>query len=879
MEVAESEGCSAGHAASLLGHQQNYTGQANNKATKIKIIAGVILILLMAVIIAVVFVLKLHCDLKVSTCRNRCLSEKRSISATCYCDTACVNEGNCCLDYTEVCVEPSRLWTCSKFRCGEERLPNSLCSCAEDCVQRGDCCANYYTKCKGEKTWFEEECEEIKTPQCPASFSKPPLILISLDGFKAKYLNNYGGLLPIITKLKQCGTSTPFMRPAYPTKTFPNHYTIVTGLYPESHGIVDNKMYDVSLNATFSLRDNEKFNPRWYQGEPVWITAMNNELKSATFFWPGSDVPIKGKFPNFYRTYDKNIPFEKRVTTIFEWLSLPQGERPNFYTLYLEQPDKAGHIYGPGSSQVIEALMNVDKIIGMIMDGLKQRKLHKCVNLVLLSDHGMEEASCEKAVYISSYQDNTDDFTVLQGPAPRIRPRRLPEQFFTFNYEGLVKNLSCRAPDQPMKPYLKEHLPKRLHFANNVRIERAHLYMKPQWQAALKPDEIKYCTGGFHGSDNVYKNMQTIFIGYGPGMKYNTTVAPFENIEVYNLLCDLLAVPPAPNNGTHGSLNHLLKKPFYQPVHPAELSPASDCSAFFLSPNDDNDCSCQSHSKAQVKDLNQRLIRLMEDSAARSPHLLFGVPGVVQNRADYCVLQHSSYISGYSKDILMPLWVAYTVEPLTAVEPLNYSQEQCVHADVRIPATMSQSCSFYKNNQTLTYGFLHPPNLASNDTEEQSDSLITSNMAPMFTAFKGIWDYLHNVIMVKYWKDLNGMNVMSGPIFDKDFNGKYDIMTGKTKQEVPIPTHFFMILTSCKDSSLRLQTCGNLIQTLSFILPHRPDNLETCHNGSDYSWVQNWIQHHVARIRDIELLTGLSFYPEYSPFTDVLQLKTFMKIF
>ncbi|XP_076872829.1 ectonucleotide pyrophosphatase/phosphodiesterase family member 1 [Brachyhypopomus gauderio] len=793
MEMSQREEQAAEHAATLLGtgRQQKHIDSATNGTQK-KVIAGVILISLLAIILAVIFVMKLHCGVK------------------------------------------------------------------------------------GEKTWFEEECEDIKRPQCPKGFPKPPLILISLDGFRAEYLKAYSSLLPVITKLRDCGTSASYMRPAYPTKTFPNHYTIVTGLYPESHGIVDNKMYDVRYNASFSLKGKEKFNPMWYQGEPVWITAMTNNMKSGTFFWPGSDVPIKGKFPNMYKKYNGSVPFESRVTTIFEWLSLPQKERPDFYTLYMEEPDSSGHRYGPMSGKVIEALINVDRIIGLLMDGLKQRKLHKCVNLVLLSDHGMEEASCEKAAYVSTYQANIDDFIVIQGPAARVRPKRIPEEFFTFNYEGLVKNLSCRAPDQPMKAYLKEHLPKRLHFANNIRIERAHLYMKSQWQAALQPTEIKYCSGGFHGSDNAFKNMQAIFIGHGPGLKFKTTVAPFENIEVYNLLCDLLDIHPAPNNGTHGSLNHLLRNPPHHPTYPAEVSSASICSTTDRLLDDHQSCVCSSHTipQFQVENLNQLFIR-SDSYTARWLHLPYGLPRVLQKNAHYCVLPHSSYINGYSKNLLMPLWVAYTLEPLAGVPRPDTPEEECILADVRVPAEANQNC--FTHRTTMTYGLLHPSHLGPNGTAVES--LITSNMAPMFPVFKGIWNYFHDVLVVKYSQDLNGVNIMSGPIFDKDFDGNYDIMTGKMMNETPIPTHFFVILTSCKNSSAVLQRCDGPLKAVSFILPHRPDKMETCHNESDYSWVQKWVQLHVARVRDVELLTGLSFYHDQLSVAETLQLKTFLKIF
>ncbi|KAI1897715.1 hypothetical protein AGOR_G00086130 [Albula goreensis] len=673
---------------------------------------------------------------------------------------------------------------------------------------------------EGEKTWLEGECEDMETQHCPAGISRPPVILVSLDGFRASYLRNHGNLLPVISKLKNCGTSTPYMRPAYPTKTFPNHYTLVTGLYPESHGIVDNKMYDVTQNISFSLKDKEKFNAHWYQGEPVWITAMHNKLRSGTFFWPGSDVAIGGNFPNHYKLYNKTIPFEERVSTVLEWLDLPEGERPDFYTMYFEEPDSSGHRYGPMSNEVLQALGRVDKIMGMLMNALKQRNLHRCVNLVILSDHGMEEATCQKAAYVSTYQDNIADFTVVQGPAARIRPKKLPDDFFTFDYEGLVKNLSCRESDQPMRPFLKEHLPKRLHFANNLRIERAHLYMKRQWQAALKPSEIKYCSGGFHGSDNVFENMQTIFMAYGPGIKSKTVVPPFENIEVYNLLCDLLGIAPAPNNGTHGSLNHILQRPVFSPAYPAEQSFASPCIASGPTVTNNLGCTCSSLSTVQEEELNQQLMGYSLNSALKPLHLPYGIPKVLKKNAHFCVLHHLDYINGYSKDILMPLWVAYTIKPLGEVRALQADVGDCVRTDVRVPETASQTCRRFRSDPSLSLGLLHPPNLGSNDTE--LDSLLTSNMVPMYPAFKGAWTHIHDVLLLNYSQERNGINIMSGPIFDQNYDGNYDAPGTTSPNKAPIPTHFFLILTSCRDSQFPPQKCEGPLHAVSYILPTGP---------------------------------------------------------
>ncbi|XP_020484194.2 ectonucleotide pyrophosphatase/phosphodiesterase family member 1 [Labrus bergylta] len=733
---------------------------------------------------------------------------------------------------------------------------------------------------KDGELWLLQADEGIKELQCPPGFSSPPLILVSLDGFRAEYLKDHSSHLPVINKIRRTGTTTPHMRPVYPTKTFPNHYSIVTGLYPESHGIVDNKMYDVRQNNFFSLKSDEKFNPKWYKGEPVWLTAMHHKLKTGTFFWPGSDVAINGTFPDIYMTYDKSIAFEKRVEKLLGWLGLPQGERPDLYTLYLEEPDASGHRYGPESSQVVQALKNVDKILGLLMDGLKKKDLLHCVNVVIISDHGMEEASCEKSAFVSNFQENTTGFSVIQGPAARIRPTDLPDNYFSFDYESLVKNLSCRTSDQPMRPYLKEHLPKRMHFAKNERIERGHLYMKEGWQAALNKNELKYCTGGFHGSDNLFTNMQAIFIGYGPGFKVNTVVPPFENIEVYNLMCDLLGIRPAPNNGTHGSLNHLLRQPVHLPVHPAQLSHDTPCEASGPVPANDLQCNCTSQTREMEKDMNVRLLAANSTSdraKLRRLHHPFGTPRVVQPHAAFCLLYHSYYLNGYSKDRLMPLWVSYTVQPLTPdrVRPLSPESEACVRADVRIPPVASQLCLRYRDNPDLSYGLLHPPSL--NPDGYDTDSLITSNMAPMFPAFKDVWTHVHDVIIPQYSRQLKGVNIMSGPIFDEDYDGNIDALKAISGNEAPVPTHFFMILTSCGNSNFSPVDCEGPLQAKAFILPHRPDYTECCANRGDLTWVEGWLHFHAARVRDIEFLSGLSFYHDRISVEETLQLKTLLQ--
>uniref|UniRef100_A0A672UL67 Ectonucleotide pyrophosphatase/phosphodiesterase 3 n=1 Tax=Strigops habroptila TaxID=2489341 RepID=A0A672UL67_STRHB len=784
------------------------------------------------------------CLLLTVSCRHKCNEPYRKGMPGCHCDSGCSERHDCCWDYEDTCVEPTRSWMCTNFRCGETRIPGSYCSCSDDCLQEKDCCVNYNSICKGEIPWVEEPCEPLETPQCPAGFDLPPLILFSMDGFRAEYLQTWSSLLPNIEKLKTCGTHSKYMRAAYPTKTFPNHYTIVTGLYPESHGIIDNSIYDVDLNKHFSLSSTEKFNPSWWKGQPVWLTAMYQNLKAGTFFWP---VFIE----------------------------------PDFYTLYIEEPDSSGHSFGPVSAGVLKALQLADQALGMLMEGLKQRNLHKCVNLIVLADHGMESTYCTQLEYMTNYFEQID-FYIYAGPAARIRARNVPEDYYTFDSEGIVKNLTCKKSPQHFKPYLTPDLPKRLHYANNIRIDKVHLLVDRQW-LAVRDRSYTYCDGGNHGYNNQFKSMQAIFLAYGPSFKDQTEVDAFENIEVYNLLCDLLRITPAPNNGTHGSLNHLLKNPFYNPSYAKEVSSPSSCPVSRLTPIDELGCTCMHVSNVSV--LNERLNLTTEEiREANSYHLPYGRPIVLQKENVYCLLSHHRYVSGYSYDIWMPLWTAYTVDKPENTSPLPPTVSDCLRADVRIPVARSQNCSNYPEGLTFTRSFLYPPNFNSS-VLEQYDALLTSNIVPMYRAFRELWDYFHNVLLQEYARERNGVNVISGPVFDYNYDGHFDtfdeIKQHVNNTEIPVPTHYFVVLTSCKNRSYTPLDCSGSLDALSFIIPHRPDNTESCAENKTLSeWVEERVQAHSARVQDVELLTGLDFYQEREePVSEILQLKTFLPTF
>uniref|UniRef100_A0A4W5KL56 Ectonucleotide pyrophosphatase/phosphodiesterase 2 n=1 Tax=Hucho hucho TaxID=62062 RepID=A0A4W5KL56_9TELE len=716
------------------------------------------------------------------SCKGRCFELEEALPPGCRCDNLCKTYYGCCSDFDEHCLKTAGGFECSEDRCGETRNDEHACHCSEDCLEKGDCCTNYKALCKGDTKWVDGECEDITGPECPAGFIRPPLIMLSVDGFRASYMKKGKAVIPNMEKLRTCGTHAPYMRPVYPSKTFPNLYTLATGLYPESHGIVGNSMHDPVFNANFHLRGREKLNHRWWGGQPV----------------------------------------SRRILTILRWLSLPDDER------------------------------EIDNVIGQLMNGLKQMNLHRCVNIIVVGDHGMEEAHCDRTEFLSTYPVNVDEIHLIPGSLGRIRARD-PEST-TYDPKVVVANLTCKMPTQHFKPYLKQHLPKRLHYANNRRIEAVHLLMERKWHVAWKVPENRRHPGrcgffGDHGFDNKITSMRTIFLGYGPSFMFQTKVAEFENIELYNVMCDLLGLVPAPNNGTHGSLNDMLKAPPFTPIMPEEVTTPTTSDTTSATTYDLG-CSCDnevSEFKYKVTDFEPSL------------------------------LLHSDFISGYSQELSMPLWTSFTVPKQS--EPVS----ECVRADMRVPPEHSQACTTYSQDADVSYGFLYPPDLALSPESKYDASLIT-NTVPMYPAFKKVWSYLQGTLLKRYAEENNGINVVTGPIFDNNYDGLRDT-TVKIKEyaavSAPVPTHYYVVITSCQDVNQTAGGCDGPLNVFSFLLPHRSDNDESCKSSEDESqWVEELLKLHTARVRDVEILTGLDLYRSTTlNYTQTLSLKTYLHTF
>jgi predicted AlkP superfamily pyrophosphatase or phosphodiesterase len=380
------------------------------------------------------------------------------------------------------------------------------------------------------------------TPAGPAG--RNATVLISLDGFRADYITRPGAVT--LRALAARGVRAERMIPAFPSKTFPNHYTIVTGLYPEHHGIVANTMVDARIGATFTIGDTLiARDPRWWGGEPIWNTAERQGVRTAAFFWPGSDYAINGRYPTYYTPFDNRVPDTLRVRQVLDWLTMPADRVPRFVTLYFSNTDNAGHDHGPDAPQVDAAIAHVDSLIGALVTGLAARGLGERVNLVIVSDHGMTPIDGSRVIRLDDYLDLNDVDVVDWMPVAAVTPKpgKLP-----VVYEALR-----RTPH--LQVFRKDSVPARFHYRDNPRITPLVLLADEGWTitstARLRMGQPR---GGTHGYDNFLPSMGALFIAAGPDIQQGRVLAPFANVHVYPLLARLLGVKPAPNDGHADSL-------------------------------------------------------------------------------------------------------------------------------------------------------------------------------------------------------------------------------------------------------------------------------------------------------------------------------------
>jgi predicted AlkP superfamily pyrophosphatase or phosphodiesterase len=383
----------------------------------------------------------------------------------------------------------------------------------------------------------------------------PIVILISFDGWRWDYMARTQ--VPNLQEMASRGVRAEALIPVFPSKTFPNHYTIVTGLYPEHHGIVSNVIADPEFPRRFTMSAPTSRESRWWGGEPVWVTAVRQRLRAASMFWPGSEVSIGGVRPTYWRPFDDGVSNSARVGQVLQWLRLPDAERPSFITLYFSDVDNAGHAHGPDSPEVLEAARRLDAALGQLVSGVRKLRLLDRTTFVVVSDHGMSQQASDRAIFVDDYLDLSTVDVVEWTPNLALRPR-------SATIEQMYRALKDKHPS--LAVYKREDIPSHLHYRANDRIPPVLALADDGWTITtharhLLASAARRNNGGDHGYDPRYKSMHGLFVAAGPGVRNGAVVAPFENVHVYNFLCALLGLTPAANDGDAGVIRTLLPIP------------------------------------------------------------------------------------------------------------------------------------------------------------------------------------------------------------------------------------------------------------------------------------------------------------------------------
>ncbi|MHB1191597.1 MAG: alkaline phosphatase family protein [Longimicrobiales bacterium] len=375
----------------------------------------------------------------------------------------------------------------------------------------------------------------------PRHADAPYVVILSLDGFRHDYLDLHP--TPALQRLAREGVRAERMIPVFPTKTFPSHFTIATGLYAEHHGLVGNRFWAPEKQAFYSLGDREVVEDgTWYRGEPIWVTAERQGMRTAAFFFVGTEADVGGVRPTRWKRFDGSVPNAERVDTVLAWLREPPETRPHLVTLYFSDLDDVGHAHGPGTPEVAAAVANVDAHLGTLMDGIAALPHADRVYLVVVSDHGMMKAEAARAqpLDLSRFPGVR---MVEGGPYATLRVVEGGQE----RLRGLRDSIQALLGEAEV--WMRQDVPARLHYSADARIGDLVILARPG-ATVVTPDRMPRRDAFTHGWDNQAPEMGAIFLAKGPGIAPGQRIGAFEAVNVYPWLAHVLGLEPAAVDGT-----------------------------------------------------------------------------------------------------------------------------------------------------------------------------------------------------------------------------------------------------------------------------------------------------------------------------------------
>lgn len=380
---------------------------------------------------------------------------------------------------------------------------------------------------------------------CAKPEHKHYTVIVSLDGFRWDYPELYE--TPVLDEIARTGVSA-VMLPSYPASTFPNHYTLATGLVPDRNGLVNNSFWDSHSQRRYTMSDSStRYDPYFYLGEPIWITAQKQGVITGTLYWVGSDIPNNGMFPTYYKVWDDTprLTYAQRVDTALAWLNRPEEERPQLIMLYIDQPDEVGHHFGPNSKETGKIVQSLDSLMGVLANGIAELPFAERVNFIVTSDHGMTDISADRVVDPSLYLDpNWIERAESANPTSLFTK---PD--FRDSVYRALKDV------EHIRVWKKEDIPTELNYGTSHRIGDIVVAPELGWQFADKAKATK----GAHGYFPQSADMQVVFRATGPDFKHGYASNGFVNVDIYPLLAYLLNIKPENTDGQFERVKDVIK--------------------------------------------------------------------------------------------------------------------------------------------------------------------------------------------------------------------------------------------------------------------------------------------------------------------------------
>ena len=368
------------------------------------------------------------------------------------------------------------------------------------------------------------------------------VVVLSMDGFRSDYPSR--AHTPTLDSLANVGVRSTF-RPCYPSVTFPNHYSMATGLHPDHHGLVNNFFYDVELDSSYRMGN---LDPRFYGGEPIWNTAERQGVRTASFYWVGSEVPLASGQPSIWKPFDKSVSFSDRADSVISWLKLPEDIRPHLIMWYMEEPDAIGHSATPDSSATLDVVENLDKVLNHFFTEARKLDIFDKIDFIVLSDHGMATYYPERYVNLNDYLPRDSFDYVFDGVPTLLYPKK--------TYVDTAYAILQKVPN--ITVWKKNEIPEKLVYGKNPRVSdlvvSPHIGTYVQFREKSSP---RYAAT--HGYDNFTPEMEAIFYAAGPSFKKHVEVPQMANVNLYLMIARLLNIQPAPNDGDSAVVQRLFK--------------------------------------------------------------------------------------------------------------------------------------------------------------------------------------------------------------------------------------------------------------------------------------------------------------------------------